>query len=460
MDNIENRFGIVDEDALRDAKRVHVADVVALLFPGHPVSRRGVFRSPFREDRKPSFSPYRGHGGDWMWKDHATGECGDNLALYRKVFPDLSYQQAVDGLCRLVLGRPGLKEGAVAVPGRPARRAERTSPVRERSGERPAQTVVWSCPLDDSRVPEGFRRYWRNRGISDEVIARHCEYVCFENANRKGQPLMDRRTQLPLLDADGNPLVDDGLRYAIGMRNDLGGYSLRVPDLPGAEGYKTNTSSFITTFLADGSRPRRLVNLCGEGDGFVHFLRLDGGDGRIWINAGQYFSGMACHPAFSMSFLGDFVGMGLAPREVAAVCSVLDALSAPVSARGAVVEGMFDGLSERELGRLRLGFALGRDLVVLNSVGNSRWAAPFLARHDQVTMLLDNDLRSGAGQKAYVSLSGEIARFNERFGTHTSIFNGASMFAGYKDLNDALRAAKGFPDGKGLGVPGGKTPSL
>ena len=202
------------------------------------------------------------------------------------------------------------------------------------------------------------------------------------------------------------------------------------------------------------------MNLCGEGDGFVHFLRLDGGDGRIWINAGQNFSGMACHPAFSMSFLGDFVGMGLAPREVAAVCSVLDALSAPVSARGAVVEGMFDGLSERELGRLRLGFALGRDLVVLNSVGNSRWAAPFLARHDQVTMLLDNDLRSGAGQKAYVSLSGEIARFNERFGTHTSIFNGASMFAGYKDLNDALRAAKGFPDGKGLGVPGGKTPSL
>ena len=38
-------------------------------------------RSPFREDSKPSFGIFQGGHGLWFFKDHATGETGDELTL-------------------------------------------------------------------------------------------------------------------------------------------------------------------------------------------------------------------------------------------------------------------------------------------------------------------------------------------------------------------------------------------
>lgn len=447
MDGMYKDFGIVDEDALRDAKRVPTCDVVEKLFPGHRVRRRGVFCSPFRDDRKPSFSPYPGHGGDWLWKDHATGEGGDNLALYRKVFPELSYTEAVDGLCRLVLGRPGLKDGVVAAATRrPAdilRRSAGTS-SRAEVQQQLAQSVKRVCSLDDASVPAAFREYWRGRGISDEVILRYCEYVCFENANQKGRPLMDPVSMLPLLDDAGNVAKDDGLRHGIGLKNDIGGYAIRVPDTPSAAGFKTNTTNFIATFLHDGSRPRRIVSLHGDGDGMVQFLRYDSCGARIWINPGQCFVNVrADAQRFAAPFLERFVGERLYSREAGGVSSVLDALCSPFVSRGIVVEGMFDALSARELSRIRQDVGAG-DMVVLNSVGNTRWAAPFLALHGEVLVMLDNDVRSGAGQNAYRQLCEDISRYNGVYGNRSVIFNGASLYSGYKDLNDALKAYKGI----------------
>ena len=449
MSQTFNDHGVVDQDALRDAKRVPTCEVVAKLFPGHPVKRRGVFRSPFRDDRNPSFSPYLGHGGDWLWKDHATGESGDNVTLYRKAFPELSYQQAVDGLCRLVLGRPGLREGAIAQPsyGRAAAPRKRSqAPVKEVE-QQLVQKVVFACGLGDGRVPQEFRDYWRSRGISDEVILRYCEYVCFENANRKGGHKVDPVSGIPLVDNTGNAVVDDGIRYGIGMRNDIGGYAIRVPDTPQAEGYKTNTSSFIATFLFNGARPMRQVSMMGQGDGYVNYLRYEPHSGLLWTGPSQCFVGLRPDVVpFAMPFLEGFVGERLYERELMGVCSVLDALSAPLTGRGVVVEGMFDGLSQRELQRIRGFQASGEDLVVLNSVGNAKWAVPFLARHEQVVLMLDNDLKSGAGQKTADMISQSIAEYNRRLGNRTVVFNGSLVFSGYKDLNDALKASKGFPE--------------
>lgn len=444
MSSFDRDFGLIDEDALRDAKRVPTCELVSRLFPGHPVKKRGVFRSPFRDDRNPSFSPYLGHGGDWLWKDHATGESGDNLALYRKAFPQLSYPEAVDGLCRLVLGRPGLKDGVSVAPRRMAAPVRRDVRPAVREVEQPAaQRVLYACSLMDARVPVDFGIYWRSRGISDAVIARCCEYVCFENENSKGSRKMDADSMIPIVDDRGNAVIDDGVRFGIGLRNDIGGYALRVPDLPTGKGYKTNTSNFIATFLCDGSRPYRCAALAGNGDGAVHYVRYDAATGCVWVNPTQCFVNVrpdvircAC------AFLQGFVGERLFSREAAGVCSVLDAMAAPKAQCGTVVEGMFDALSVRELSHFQNGRPGREDLVVLNSVGNVRWAAPFLAMHDQVQIMLDNDVKSGAGQKAYVKLSEEIARYNGLFGNRTLVFNGSSIFAGYKDLNDALKAMK------------------
>lgn len=457
-------FGFVDEDALREAKRIPTSDLVSKLFPGHPVKSRGVFRSPFHEDRNPSFSTFPGHGGDWLWKDYSTDESGDNLALYRKVFPELSFQEAVDGLCRLVLGRTGLKEG-VSMPRGGQRRAavRRTEPSAAKPVENAqAQKVVFACSLDDRRVPDEFRSYWRGRGISDDVILRYCEYVCFENANQKGRTIVDPESGLPILDMDGKAVVDDGIRYGIGLKNDIGGYAIRVPDTGASKGYKTTTSSFVATFLSDGSRPRRCVGIYGEGDGYVHYVRYDHANGRVWINPQQFFSGFSYESLrFAVPFLESLVGERLYEREARGTCSVLDSLCSSVSTRGVAVEGMFDGLSQRELVRMRSSQAAGGDLVVLNSIGNIRWAAPFLARHEQVLLMLDNDLNSEAGQKAYVKLSDEIGHYNGLYGNRSAIFNGSAIYAGYKDLNDALKASKGFPQARQQnGVKNDGSPSI
>lgn len=46
---------------------------------GEPPSKDGVIRSPFREERNPSFSIY---AGGTRFKDHATGEGGDAITFY------------------------------------------------------------------------------------------------------------------------------------------------------------------------------------------------------------------------------------------------------------------------------------------------------------------------------------------------------------------------------------------
>jgi|DEB0MinimDraft_6_1074348.scaffolds.fasta_scaffold136528_2 hypothetical protein len=39
-------------------------------------------KSPFRDDRKPSFSVFQGREGIWFFKDHATGDGGNMITLW------------------------------------------------------------------------------------------------------------------------------------------------------------------------------------------------------------------------------------------------------------------------------------------------------------------------------------------------------------------------------------------
>lgn len=438
----EDSRSVLDQSVVDELKRFPTPRLVRLLFPGHPVRDNGVMRSPFREDHNPSFSCFRGRMGVSMWKDHATDESGDNISLYRKVYPQYGYVEAVDHLALLVLGRHAASTYTYGRAEVPARRAVPSS-LYTHSVEHESESklvVVRAGDLDARTVPAELRDYWRGRGISDAVARSLCRYVVFENTNRKGRALYDPSSGVPLLDRDGSTLKDDGLGRAIGLGNDAGGYVLRMPATDSHRAFKgTTMPSFITTVTVNGQRPGRRVVLGGEGTNFVNFVKYDMGAGFLWINNSQYFSNVdAGAAAFACAFVSGYENVTLGERDVRCIGAALDALSLPAAEEVVVVEGMFDGLSERELNKGRRG----RDLVILNSVGNLRWAVPFICRHRRAVVMLDNDR---SGRKATSDLAGEVAGFCRATGVSVAVVDGSSLYEGYKDLNDALMASKGYP---------------
>lgn len=444
---------IIDDSVKAEVLIYPTAELISRLFPGHPISRRGLMRSPFRDDRHPSFSCFKGTGGISRWKDQATGESGDNISLYRRVYPELDYVEAVDQLSWLLLNKSA-KVDYKDVPRviRTKAAARRVSYSRNIEPERESVLkVVSDLPLNDNNVPEELRNYWRGRGISDEVITRFCRFVVFENTNRKGLTLIDQNSGLPLVDAKGNELKDDGRNSAISLYNDIGGHVFRVPETKAHQGFKGGTSSFITTLLASGYRiwDYSRVQFYGQGDNSIQFLQYqqyNEGNGILYVNPTQGFNGVFPAAAgFAQSFLSEWVNRTLDARDVKCLCAVLNALNCPISRKAVVVEGMFDGLSDKELDRMLSRTGSDHDLVILNSIGNIRWCVPFLARHEQVIIMMDNDLTSGAGQKAYKQLCSDLASFNNATGTRSVIVNGSSQFAEFKDLNEALMARKGYP---------------
>lgn len=444
---------IIDDSVKAELLSFSTVELIGLLFPGHPVSRRGVMRSPFRDDRHPSFSCFKGTGGISRWKDQATGESGDNIALFRRVFPEYDYVEAVDRLAQLALGKSAIVSyGEMPKIRKTRAAARRVSYSRSIEPERESVLkVVSDLPLTDSSVPAELRDYWRGRGISDEVIARYCRYVVFENTNRKGMTLIDQNSGLPIVDSKGNELKDDGRHEAISLYNDIRGHVFRVPETKNHPGFKGGTSSFITTLLANGYRPwdYSRIQFYGQGDNSVQFLKYQQYNpnfGILYVNPTQGFNGLTpASVGFANAFLEDWKDRTLDARDVKCLCAVLDALNCPVCQKAVVLEGMFDGLSDKEIDRMLHRQYPDHDLVILNSIGNIRWCVPFLARHEQVIIMMDNDLTSEAGQKAYRQLCNDLASFNGRTGSHSLIINGSSQFAEYKDLNEALMARKGYP---------------
>lgn len=63
---------------------------------GESITELGVFNSPLREDNVPSFALYfhRSDKNTLMFKDYATGDCGDYVVLVMKMF-DISYPEAL-----------------------------------------------------------------------------------------------------------------------------------------------------------------------------------------------------------------------------------------------------------------------------------------------------------------------------------------------------------------------------
>lgn len=417
-------------------------DLIRMLFPDMDLRGRRVVRNPLRGEQHPSLSCFFDSTGHARWKDHATGETGDNIDLIRLVFPDLDYLGAVDRLSMLICGRPALGTSVTAGYMPPARPRVSLSQYRE---PEPALRPVLVLPFGNSDVPAALREYVAGRGISPSVANRFLSYVRYVNVNTKGKPVIDHSTGFPLCDRNGDIVLNDGISDAVGLCNGIGGFALRVPQSPTCRGFKGTDKSFISVIPSGGTPVPRRVSWFGD-DCMVSGAFYDTASERLFVNGTSGFAGVPSGASsFAYSLIESKRGLALRGRELAGCISILDALCLPLTGRAYVVEGMFDALSLIELelmsGNTRTPV---HDIVVLNSLSNAKWAAPFLASRGEVVMLLDNDMRSGAGEKTFKSLSEEITSISETVRARFSIRSASAEFAPCKDLNEYLMRFKGI----------------
>lgn len=440
-----DEYRSIDESVKIAVKQYSMPDLIRRLFPDCKVRDRGVFSSPFREDRHPSFSCFVGRGNVWIGKDQATNEVFDNISLYQKAVNEPDYMQALDDLALLVLGRNAVLRHQGREP-RVRRKPVRIiapigAPEKDRES---ALKVVTVLPLTDERVPRELVRYWRSRGLSDRNITSTCVYVVVENRNRKGHILMDATSGLPIVDDNGVEIRDDGIIDGYGIYNDIGGIVIREADKADRKGFKGSTSSFITTIYADGSRPMNAPVFSGFGDNTVRYARYDAHTRSVSINSAQRFLGV--DPAAARAvvpFIEEWKGIVLNERDIKCISAVITALNHPLCGYGAIVEGMTDGLSLQEIqGMSGRGFRPGVDLIILNSISNIRWARPLMSLEREVRCYMDNDIRTGAGMRASDEFTEKLGEFTKKTGTSVRVFSVSDMFKPYNDVNDYLNALK------------------
>lgn len=439
---------LIDSAIKDELLRFPTVELIRRLFPGSIRGGRSLICNPLRDDRHPSLSCFRDYYGYQRWKDHATDETGDNIDFFRKVYPELGYVEAIDRMSLFLLGKSALQDfvPGVSVPVySPVRRYRpiHGAGVKE---EAPVLTVVSDVPYNPVSTPSPLVSYTRERGVSDEVASSFLHYVVYENAHQKGRSVIDPESGLPVVGEDGAILREDGRYEAIALPNDIGGYSLRVPPSETGGGFKGANMSFISTITA-GNRPfAGGIRFAGRGDGFVTGFGYDAEHRYLSINQTQGFVGVepsAVRPA--VVFLDTWIGRYLEGRDLRGAEAVLRSLNGPFAAEVDVVEGMFDAVSVIEFEKMAgRGAKPVRDLMVLNSVSNIQWAVPFLAMHGKVNSLLDNDMSSSAGQKAYDVLKERVEAFASRLSLPCEVRSDSRLFYPCKDINDFLKKSKGF----------------
>ena len=448
---MKEQVKLIDSKIKDEVLRYPFMDLVRKLFPDVRQHGRSVMCNPIRGEKKPSLSCFRDCYGIQRWKDHGTGEFGDNLDFYRKVYPDLGYVEALDRLSLLVLGRSVYSDYVPGVSVPYYSPAKRMKPVKPSTKEEaPALNVIAKERYDVSKSPKDLVAYTRGRGISDEVASVFLWHVTYENLNRKGNVLHDPVSGLPMLDKKGEVMKDEARYEAVALPNDIGGYSLRVPPGENSEGFKGANISFISTIHACGDVKKDAVRFVGKGDGFVTQLLYNPQYCYVSINPSQGFIGVPVGMAGPvMAFLDNWIGRYIDGRELVSTTSVVNNLCQPLSAEVDVVEGLFDAVSDIEFERLAGRPARpARDMVVLNSISNLHWAVPFLAVHQKVRSLLDNDMRTSAGKKAFDIMKDEVESFSRRIGSVCTVQSDSGIFYPHKDINDFLKVKKGFMEPK------------
>lgn len=433
----------IDESIKNEILMFPTVDLVRKLYPDAKMRGRALMCNPLRGEKHPSLSFVRDTHGISRWKDFATDEKGDNIDFFRMVHPEMDYVTAVDSLAWLLLGRSAFEDSALSSGYSESRASKAVARKSAKAPEErpPVLTILTVAPLLES--DPSLMDYCNSRGISSALASRYLDSVLFRNENKAGRFLLDESGRM-CVDSAGNPIKDVGESFVLGMRNDIGAWSLRGVDTPERKGFKGCDRSAVTTVLADGNRPGKTVTYVGSDNPVVGEVLYEPSEQFLYINRGVNDDGFAGVregiAGNAVLFLQRQKGHGLFGRDLECNLGVLNALTDMKSPFACVVEGMFDALSFIRLYHpAGNAFVPGVDLVVLNSTSNYSWSVPFLAAHEEVHSFLDNDEKSRRGAQTYVRLVADLDSFCQSLGHRPLVFDDSCSIAPSKDLNEYLK---------------------
>ena len=206
--------------------RLKVADVLLHYGKDLSQSRLGLIRSPFRDERTPSFHIL---SNGYAWKDFGDGSGGGVIDLVMRL-ENCGRETAIGRLREMRTG------GAVFT-------ADPFPERRQAPARRPSLSVYSEEPLSS----EQFTSYAASRGISPEILSAYCREVTV----RRGR----------------------SFSTYIGFPNSDGGYVLRSP-LPGSDG-KRCTSAYPPFIGTDGALCRApSAGRVAVFEGFFDFMSL------------------------------------------------------------------------------------------------------------------------------------------------------------------------------------------
>lgn len=218
------------EQEKMELRRVSIAEVMSLLGKRTDHERGSMYYSPFREENTPSF--HIGPGGD-TWYDFGMNEGGGLVDFVIRML-NCSRSEAYDFLA---------SAGGTFIPG--------GIDIKSSSKKASAKHAV-SVIKASKNFHWQLLQYARQRGISEEVLRHYCDDITYA--------------------VDGCP---GRAFFAIGFRNNSGGYVLRSKD------YKMCTSSASTTLSPDGRQTSEVSSskaLVFEGFmDFLSYVTLRGG---------------------------------------------------------------------------------------------------------------------------------------------------------------------------------------
>ena len=349
---------------MNDLKNISIRDFLARrgIQPKYERNGYGMYLSPLREERTPSFKVDYVRN---LWYDFGLGEGGTLLTLVMRL-ERCDSREAIRWL------QNGEKRDAGSVslsPGiclRPV--VGGASPVM-RPAAAPALRILSDAPL---RHP-ALVGYLSSRGIVLSVAAAFCREVRYE---------VQRRAF-----------------FAVGFRNDAGGWELRSARFKGGSSpkYITTLKGCNATNAINAVIDSKAINVTSDVSAITAITDCPITGATASFHAGN--DPMACESDKAM------------PASHASVM---------------VFEGFIDFLSYLSLAN---NIHPVSDTVVLNSVVNLSKAVPFLNRHPVIHAFFDND---EAGRKTTAGLL--------RLCPRSEVIDQSHFYRGHKDVNDYLTA--------------------
>ena len=354
---------------MNDLKNIGIRQFLARrgIQPKYECNGYGMYLSPLREERTPSFKVDYVRN---LWYDFGLGEGGTLLTLVMRL-ERCDSREAVRRLQNGEKRDAGSASLSPSVGERPA--VGGPSPV-VRLAAVPALRILSDDPL---RHP-ALIGYLVSRGIVPSVAAAFCREVRYE--------------------------VNGRAFFAVGFRNDAGGWELRSERFKGGSSpkYITTLKGCNATNAVSDCTDSKAVNVTSDVSAITAITDCPATGATASFHAGN--DPMACESDRAM------------PASHASVM---------------VFEGFIDFLSYLSLAN---NIHPVSDTVVLNSVVNLSKAVPFLLQHPVIHTFFDND---EAGRKTTSDL--------HRLCPRSEIIDQSCFYCRYKDVNDYLIARKTCP---------------